>query len=233
MRAHSGFVQFILGAALGAAAGMAAAQTAPDSDAYAIDNRGAVVRSGHGLCWQTSRWTPAMAIAECDPDLVAKPVAQPAPAPVVRAAEPAPMPKSAPVAAAKAPAACNLKEALQSDATFVFGKAGLTAAATKQLDAMAARLAGCSSINHLSVTGHTDRISGARMNAELSEQRAKAVSDYLTGKGVKAESLVVVGAGPNEPVAGVECAGKMARKQLIACLAPNRRVAVEAQGVTW
>ena len=38
----------------------------------------AVWKSGTGLCWRAGYWTPAMAIAECDPDLVPKPAA-PAP----------------------------------------------------------------------------------------------------------------------------------------------------------
>jgi OOP family OmpA-OmpF porin len=37
---------------------------------YVIDQRGFVAKSGTGLCWRTGYWTPAMAIAECDPDLV-------------------------------------------------------------------------------------------------------------------------------------------------------------------
>jgi OOP family OmpA-OmpF porin len=45
---------------------------------YAIDQRDNVVKSGFGLCWRTGYWTPAMAIEECDPDLVKKaPMAAP------------------------------------------------------------------------------------------------------------------------------------------------------------
>jgi len=65
----------------------------------------AIVRSGFGLCWHTGYWTPAMAIEECDPDLVPK-KAEPAPAPAAPAAAPAPAPKAAPApepAAAPAP----------------------------------------------------------------------------------------------------------------------------------
>src|SRR6185369_18087456 len=45
-------------------------------------------KNGSGQCWKPSYWTPAMATAECDPDLVAKP----APAAAPRAAAPAPAP---------------------------------------------------------------------------------------------------------------------------------------------
>ncbi len=37
---------------------------------YLVDGRNAPVKSGFGLCWRTGIWTPAMATAECDPELV-------------------------------------------------------------------------------------------------------------------------------------------------------------------
>ena len=69
----------------------ALAQERVATDAYALDANGRIVKSAFGLCWRTAAWTPAKAIAECDPDLVPKaaPVAAPAPAPV---APPAPKP---------------------------------------------------------------------------------------------------------------------------------------------
>ena len=60
---------------------------------YAIDGRADVVKSGTGLCWRTGYWTPAMAIEECDPDLVKKV------APMAAPAKAAPAPAPAPVAA--------------------------------------------------------------------------------------------------------------------------------------
>ncbi len=44
----------------------------PASGGYLVDSRGAVVRNSYGECWRTGTWTPAQAIAECDPDLVKK-----------------------------------------------------------------------------------------------------------------------------------------------------------------
>ena len=38
-----------------------------------------VWKNSTGLCWRAGYWTPAMAIAECDPDLMPKPAAQPTP----------------------------------------------------------------------------------------------------------------------------------------------------------
>ena len=43
-------------------------------DGYLVDSSGGVVKaSGAGVCVRNSQWTPALAIAECDPDLVKKP----------------------------------------------------------------------------------------------------------------------------------------------------------------
>lgn len=62
---------------------------APVTDAYSLDTNGRIVKNPYGLCWRTSQWSPAKALAECDPDLVPKPVArQPAPPPVVAAPPP-------------------------------------------------------------------------------------------------------------------------------------------------
>ena len=50
-------------------------------DAYVQDQRGVIVRNaGFGdaklgnLCWRTGFWTPALAIAECDPDIAPRAV---------------------------------------------------------------------------------------------------------------------------------------------------------------
>ena len=39
---------------------------------------GAFWKNPFGMCWRAGYWTPAMANAECDPDLVPKPAAAPA-----------------------------------------------------------------------------------------------------------------------------------------------------------
>lgn len=68
----------------------------PASGGYLIDSSGAVVRNSYGECWRTGSWTPAQAIAECDPDLVRKEapaaffVPSPKAAPRMEALKPAP-----------------------------------------------------------------------------------------------------------------------------------------------
>jgi len=79
------------------------------------------------------------------------------------------------------------------------------------------------------VTGHTDRIGTQAYNQKLSERRADAVRDYLVSKGVARDKIETLGMGKTQPVPGVTC-NMTAMKELIACLAPNRRVEVEVKG---
>jgi len=53
------------------------------------------------------------------------------------------------------------------------------------------------------------------------------VRDYLVSKGIDKAKIETVGMGPKQPV--VQCDQKNL-KDLIACLAPNRRVEVEVKG---
>ena len=54
----------------------------------------------------------------------------------------------------------------------------------------------------LSVSGHTDSVGRDAYNQRLSEQRAKAVTDYLVSSGVPRASVVSVkGMGEAQPVA--------------------------------
>jgi outer membrane protein OmpA-like peptidoglycan-associated protein len=54
------------------------------------------------------------------------------------------------------------------------------------------------------VTGHTDSDGAEEYNQTLSEQRAKAVSDYSMYQGISSSRLSVIGLGENEPVASNE-----------------------------
>jgi OOP family OmpA-OmpF porin len=221
-------MSLMLASLAGMAAATAVAQV-PDNDAYLFDQRGVIARSGYNLCWRTAEWTPAKAIAECDPDLVKKPAPAPAPAPVVVAPPPAPAPapKPAPAPAPK----CDFGAALAADTTFAFGKAGLSDTAKSQLDAIVKDATGrCGRVTSVRVVGHTDRIGSVAGNQKLSEQRAKDVADYLQAKGLKAESVEAVGKGKSEPLASVVCSDKLPKGKLAECLAPNRRVTVEIKG---
>ena len=54
---------------------------------------------------------------------------------------------------------------------------------------------------HIELGGHTDNVGSEASNQKLSEQRAKAVYDYLVSHGVSADRLSYKGYGQSQPVA--------------------------------
>ncbi|WP_136418344.1 OmpA family protein [Herbaspirillum sp. ST 5-3] len=216
-----------LGLALGISAFAAHAQTAsdikanPEKSAYLQDSRGVITRSPFGLCWRTGYWTPADAVAGCDGEL-APPVAKPTAPAVVAPVAQAP-------AAPAAPKRCDFAVTLSSDETFEFNKAALSSAAKTRIDNdVLSKLSNCAKVEIVLVTGHTDRLGSHPYNQRLSEKRADAVAAYLKSKGVTG-NIDTLGAGKTQSIKA--CDDKLPRKQLIACLAPNRRVVIEARGI--
>ena len=213
----------LLAATLASIGVVAQAQTAgadmKGTVGYVIDQRGYVAKSGHGLCWRTGYWTPAMAIAECDPDL-AKKEAPAAAAPA--AAKPA-APAAAPKPAAK-------KVTLAADALFDFDKAVLRPEGKAKLDKLSAYTKSIK-LEVIIAVGHADRLGKDAYNQKLSERRAAAVKDYLVGKGVEANRVYAEGKGENQPVTAGKCGKSDKRtKQLVECLQPDRRVDIEVIG---
>jgi len=160
-------------------------------------------------------------------------VAAPAPA-AAPAAKPAPAPAAAPAPAPKPPAAPMdapvTKITLQSKALFDFDKAVLTPAGSAAIDAeVIAKLPQVTKLDLVLVSGHTDRLGSDVYNQKLSERRADAVRDYLVSKGVPKGKVETIGMGEKQPVTGNACQQKN-RKELIACLQPDRRVEVEVKG---
>lgn len=149
------------------------------------------------------------------------PVAAVAPAPepmAVVEAPPAPMPPPPPP-----PPARFEKVTMSATELFGFDQAVLRAPQPK-LDEIAAALQADMSITDIDVTGYTDRLGSEKYNMALSQRRAVAVREYLVAKGIDGSRLKAVGKGEANPV--VQCNDKK-RADLIACLAPNRRVEVE------
>ena len=73
------------------------------------------------------------------------------------------------------------------------------------------------------VAGHTDSVGSASYNQKLSEQRAQAVGNYLTSRGINGERLIITGAGANHPVASNSTeAGRAENRRVEITLVPIR-----------
>jgi len=163
------------------------------------------------LCWRDAFWTPATANAKCDGALVAQAPTPPAPA------------------APAAPVITSQKITYQADTLFDFDKAVLKPAGKSKLDDLASKIQGLN-LEVVVATGYTDRIGSDKYNDRLSLRRAQAVKAYLVSKGIEANRIYTEGKGKRDPVT-TGCNQKN-RKQLIACLAPDRRVEVEVVGTS-
>ena len=213
------------GSTLALFAATATAQT-ENTAGYLTDQRGQVAKSGFNLCWRTGYWTPAMAIAACDPDLVKKPEPP-------KAAPPPPPPPPPPVVAPKPPPPPPPPKPLSISATVLWdtNDAKLSDASKATIDRdVLAKLAGFATIRIVMVSGHTDRLGSQQANQVLSEKRAKSVEAYLFGKGVSISKIETVGLGKTVP-AKLGCDDKLPHKKLVECLAPNRRVVIDVSGI--
>lgn len=217
------FAKFLMIAGLFVGIGANAIAETPGIDmkgnvGYLVDQRGDVAKSGFGSCWRTGFWTPAMAIAECDPELVKKPEA-----PVAAPAAAAPAPVATPKPTAE-------KVSLAADTLFDFDKAVLRPEGTAKLDELAAKAKEIK-LEVIIAVGHTDRIGTDAYNQKLSERRAAAVKEYLVNKGIEPNRVYTEGKGKKQPVTGDKCGTSVKKtKKLIECLQPDRRVEIEVIG---
>ena len=108
---------------------------------------------------------------------------------------------------------------LSGDVTFDVDSATLTDRAKQVLDEIVARWNGTPPAT-VTVVGHTDSVADDAHNQTLSEQRAKAVADYLTSK-LPSLNVQSSGKGESEPVASetnedgsVNEAGKAANRHV-------------------
>ena len=222
------FLGMLVIVALAAFCGVVSADSFPEKTGYLLDSRGNVVKNSYGNCWRTGYWTPAMAIEECDPDLVIKKM-PPAAGPSQPAAPVAP--NETKPAAVVAPAAVEAR--FNAETLFDFDKAVIKPEGRKMLDEkIVAGMKMHPEVAMLMVIGHADRIGTEEYNQHLSERRANAVKAYLVQQGVAAERIKASGKGESEPdpVANTREACKDKRdNRLIACLQPDRRVTIEPQ----
>jgi OmpA-OmpF porin, OOP family len=156
---------------------------------------------------------PAPVVAEAAPEPAPMPMAEPEPAP---APEPAPVVKCEPQVETIS---------ISAEKLFAFNKATLQDTSTIDNEVIA-KMKDNPIFASVKIVGYTDKLGSDAYNQKLSEKRAKMVRDYIISKGVEADRLVAVGMGKLNPK--VTCEGVKGRKALIECLAPNRRVEIEA-----
>ncbi len=191
-------------------AGIAPAQAQANNNNGYVQAQGNPVKSGFGLCYRTGFWTPQMATAECDADLIPKPpAAAPAPAP-----KPAVKPPPAP------PKPVVEKVTLKGDTLFDFDKSVVKPEGKKVLDGLVAQ-ANALNLEVIIAVGHADATGPDAYNQKLSERRAAAVKAYLVSKGVPANRVYTEGKGEKSPVADNKTKEGRAK---------NRRVEVEVVG---
>ena len=160
------------------------------------------------------------------------PVPTPAPMPVVEASAPMPVVEatvveaSAPVVAKPVCKPVVETITIQSEALFDFDKYTIKGKNNQVLNDVAAKIKEHDDVEFILITGHTDKIGTDAYNQKLSERRADAVRKYLVSHGVNDVRIKSVGKGESEPV--VDCTGVRGNKKIIECLAPNRRVVVDA-----
>jgi outer membrane protein OmpA-like peptidoglycan-associated protein len=131
-----------------------------------------------------------------------------------------PKPEPAPVARA-----ASKPRVLSADALFAFDRAELSPKGRRTVDDLAAELREQGgTLRSISIAGYTDRLGSDAYNQKLSQRRAESVKAELVRAGVPADRISAEGFGKADPVK--DCAdGNHA--ELIACLAPNRRVEVK------
>ena len=83
---------------------------------------------------------------------------------------------------------------------FATGEARLLEGSGTELDQLAEYLKQNSDIT-IRLTGHTDNVGKPEDNLDLSRERAAAVRDYLTGRGIDLDRITAVGKGESQPIA--------------------------------
>lgn len=210
------------------------------STAYVVDGNRGIVRNNFGQCVRTGFWTlegamatrvkdsPFSAGCACDEPLMPAGHCAAPPPPVALPATTPTLP--VPVA----PMPTSEKVSIPADALFAFDRSALSPEGQGKLSAFSQQLKGLN-LEAVVAVGHTDRIGAPTYNATLSQDRALAVKAFLVSQGIEAERVFVEGRGETEPVTGTACQDVKGRESgknmaLVACLAPDRRVVIEAIG---
>ncbi len=117
----------------------------------------------------------------------------------------------------------QLKLNIPSDVSFDSGRAEIRPGLRPVLDAFAQGLGNQPNMD-VRVVGHTDSTGGDAINNPLSVNRAAAVRDYLTSRGVDGRRVQIDGRGSREPVADNRTdAGRAANRRVEIFLAERQQ----------
>ena len=116
--------------------------------------------------------------------------------------------------------------ALDDSEFFGSDRATLSEKSRRDLSRLVSALKTADGIHAILVTGHADRIGPEPYNEQLALRRSNNVKAYLVANGIPAGKIEATGVGLQDP--WVSCPDRLARSELVKCLAPNRRVDIEA-----
>lgn len=177
---------------------------AAEGPGYLISGSNQVVKSGFGLCWNTS--APKLPTSECGDKIEQPKIATPAPKPVVELVFPA----------EKSKQVIRAKIVVNASVLFKFDSFLISDSGKKALDQQVIAL----NPQKVEIAGHTDRIGSEKYNLKLSLKRASAVKSYLVSKGLKEDSVTAQGFGESQ---------LLCKEKTKACDAQNRRVEINAE----
>ena len=112
------------------------------------------------------------------------------------------------------------------DINFAFGKAELMPGAKQTIDPLVEVLKKDSKRNVL-IEGFTDSVGNDQYNVKLSLQRANAVRDAITAKGISAERITTKGYGEQFPVESNETAAGRQKNRRVEIIILNEGVSAE------
>jgi outer membrane protein OmpA-like peptidoglycan-associated protein len=113
------------------------------------------------------------------------------------------------------------------DVLFVTGKAEIAAGGLRSINKLAEFLKQNPKRNLL-IEGHTDNTGREDFNLRLSQQRADAVRDALTSKGVASDRIATRGYGPKYPAVGNDSAAGRQQNRRVEVVVLNEGVSAES-----
>jgi outer membrane protein OmpA-like peptidoglycan-associated protein len=121
----------------------------------------------------------------------------------------------------------------QRNVYFDFNKSTLSTTEKKELDEVSKIITASKEVGSVDIVGYADQVGSSSYNQKLSAKRAANVKAYLAKKGLKTNNVRVEGLGEGKSVTKCDAIAKGAKasKELIACLAEDRRVEIKVNGI--